>query len=181
MNIEVWIDVLGYESQYAISNFGNVMSKERPVWYPLNGGFIMTKPAKILKFGTTPAGYFRCNLCKDGIRKEFLIHRLVGIAFVPNPFNLPQINHINGIKKDNRPENLEWTDQKRNVNHAYEIGLNKKVFGEETSNAKITNKIAIEIFNSKETSKALSEKFDLCVQSINSIKRGAAWSKITGA
>ena len=101
---EIWKDIPEYESLYQISSLGRVKSlkfgKER-----------ILKPIKNNK------GYFVLNLLKDGKPKNMKVHRLVAQAFLNNPFNLPQINHINEIKEDNRLENLEYCDNIYNSNY----------------------------------------------------------------
>ena len=72
------------------------------------------------------------------------VHRLVGKAFIPNPNNYPQVNHKNGIKTDNRVENLEWCDQFHNMKHAFKTGLSSQR-GEKNSCSKLTERQVIEI------------------------------------
>lgn len=91
MSVE-WRKVEGYEN-YSVSNTGLVRND-------LTGKIL--SPHKISK------GYLRLNLCKNGTQKKHLVHRLVAIAFVPNPNNLETVDHINSIKADNRAENLQW-------------------------------------------------------------------------
>ena len=93
---EVWKPVPGYESLYDASNYGRI----RSMWYEK---VKIIKPQKV-------KGYLRVNLCKDGKRKNFYVHRLVAMAFIPNPDNLPMINHKDECKTNNIPENLEWCD-----------------------------------------------------------------------
>lgn len=64
-------------------------------------------------------GYHRVELSKDGKQKRYFVHRLVATAYIPNEDNLPQVNHLNGDKLDNRVENLEWCTASRNHKHAY--------------------------------------------------------------
>lgn len=78
---------------------------------------------KLLKPGIDRDGYEKVVLTKNGKRKTYLVHRLVGQAFIPNPNNKPTINHINGIKTDNRVCNLEWATHKEQKEHEIKNGL----------------------------------------------------------
>lgn len=95
---EIWKDIDGYEGLYRISNFGNVLSLN----YRKHGY------AKLLTPKKSNSGRLWVELIKDGKKKQMLIHRLVGMAFIPNPDNLPQINHKDENPKNNRVDNLEW-------------------------------------------------------------------------
>ena len=92
---EMWKDIEDYEGLYQVSNLGNVKN---------------IKTNKILKPEETPKGYLRIRLSKNHICKNYKIHRLVGKAFIPNPDNLPQINHKDENKHNNTINNLEWCD-----------------------------------------------------------------------
>ena len=91
MKKEIYKDIKGYEGEYMVSNRGNVYSCKRNI---------------ILKPGTA-RGYLRVGLYKDGVRTYFSVHRLVAEAFIPNPKNLPVINHLDENKKNNDVSNLE--------------------------------------------------------------------------
>lgn len=112
--MEEWKDVIGYEGLYQVSNEGRVKSLERYV--DSKNGSKRFEKEKILKYCITKNGYPSVILAKFGTRKLKKIHRLVGETFIPNPDNLPQINHKNEDKTDNRVENLEWCNQYYN-NH----------------------------------------------------------------
>jgi hypothetical protein len=119
---EIWKDIPNYEEQYQVSNLGRVKSKERIVLR--NNKHKIHLKEKILYQGER-SGYKVVFFIKNGIKKSFQIHRLVADAFIPNPENKPQVNHIDGNKVNNKITNLEWVTAKENINHAYKIGLSK--------------------------------------------------------
>lgn len=98
--IEEWKDIPSYPGMYEVSNLGRVRR---------NG--------KILKPIKDRYGYLLVNLYKNGIVRKFLVHRLVALAFLPNPQNLPQVNHKDENKTNNCLDNLEWCDSKYNNNY----------------------------------------------------------------
>jgi hypothetical protein len=120
--MEIWKDVVGYEGIYEISNLGRVKSLERSEWCGRNNS-IRVRKEKFLTCGINRRGYRTAHLCKNGKINGHMVHRIVALAFIPNPNNLPHINHIDGNSSNNHIENLEWCDPKHNVNHAYENEL----------------------------------------------------------
>ena len=120
--MEEWRDIKGYEGYYQVSNMGRVKSLERTVWD--SRGYYKTVSEKIRKGRNDGWGYLFVSLYKDGKVKECRINRLVAQAFLPNPDNLPEVNHIDENKQNNCVDNLEWCSRSYNINHGTR---NKKV------------------------------------------------------
>ena len=111
---EIWEDIEGYEGLYQVSNYGNVKSQQRLRW---NGkGWCIQKEC-IMSQRINTSGYKIVVLCKDGVKRVKIVHRLVAYAFIPNLNNFPEVNHKNEIKTDNRAENLEWCTKIYNQNY----------------------------------------------------------------
>lgn len=109
MEKEIWQEIEVFGGNYSVSSEGRVRSN----------GLLKGKNSKvrILKTEMSKKGYLRVGLTKDGKQKKYLVHRLVAIAFLDNPNNLPEVNHRNEIKTDNRVENLEWMSRRDNMNY----------------------------------------------------------------
>ena len=122
---EVWISIRDYEGFYDISNFGVVKGLARQVPWKTS---VRTMKEKIMKYSIED-GYRRVGLCKGGHQTKISIHRMVAEAFIPNPLNLPEVNHIDGIKTNNVVTNLEWCTDSYNKKHAYDTGLKKSPEG----------------------------------------------------
>jgi hypothetical protein len=124
---EIWKDVVGFEGAYKVSNLGRVKSLPRTSPYPgsANG---RREVGKMLKLTLCEDGYARVPLSNGtNDQKKYRVHRLVAIAFIPNPNNYPNINHVNSDRKDNNISNLEWCTQAQNNLHAYRYGFKRPV------------------------------------------------------
>lgn len=168
---EEWRDVVGYEGMYIVSNLGNVMSIPRTV----NGHYCRyTVPGYMLTKHVDKKGYLRVDLSKNNQGSSIKVHRLVAMAFIPNESNKPQINHIDGNKKNNHVDNLEWCTNGENQIHAYAHGLNHHA---ETSGRKkvevqmidpLTGKIVDEFRSYAEAEKTTG----ICSQNIRKVILG---------
>ena len=132
MNIlnEDWRDIAGYEGYYQVSSFGRVRSQYRG--------------DRVLKPTLDGPGYPRVTVVKDGVRSTRFVHRFVAIAFLPLLDGRDQVNHKNGVKADNRVDNLEWCTQFENMRHAVDTGL-KDHAGEKNPQVVLTETKVLEI------------------------------------
>ena len=117
---EAWVDIPGYEGFYQVSNMGRVKSADRVV-NRFDKQIIL--PGRCRKASSAGRGYSTVLLSLSGQVKACYIHRLVAEAFIPNPDSKRTVNHINGIKSDNRVENLEWCTYSENMVHAFKSNL----------------------------------------------------------
>lgn len=124
---EEWKDIKEYEGLYQISNYGRIKSLEKQLKCKIKNNNTRVQKARIKKNRYDKDGYCRVTFFKNGVKKgkTFFVHRLVAIAFIFNSQNKPIVNHINGIKSDNRLYNLEWCTNSENDLHAYKNGLRK--------------------------------------------------------
>lgn len=174
--MEIWKDIKGYESAYQVSNYGQVRSLPRVIQYPTHQ---QTHKGKFLKGVPNSKGYLRVIL--PG--KRYFIHRLVAEHFIPNPENLPQVNHNDGNKENNKVDNLEWVNNSKNQKHGRELGIIKNSFGE-GNHSKLTEVEVRWILNNYEKGsktlgrKALARKFNVSHQTIKNIIDRKKWKHI---
>ncbi len=168
LRVEAWKDITDYENLYQVSMHGRVTS--------LN--YRRTGKKKELKLNKNKNGYLKIGLSKNGKTKWMEVHRLVGIAFIPNPSNLVEINHKNGNPSDNNVDNLEWISHRGNILHAYRTGLITSRKGENHHNAKLSDEKIILIrwlyhWGLKQT--ILLNLFKISYSNINKIVRRKIW------
>lgn len=171
---QLWKWINNY-SEYSVSSIGQIRRKCR----------IVRRGGHYIKLNKNKYGYLRCVLYWfDGqmMKKGFSVHRIVAETFIPNPHNKPQVNHKNGIKDDNRIENLEWVTRIENQRHAVENGLYKNPKGETHRMAKLNDKIVIEIRKLYSTGnyyqKQLAKKYGVSQATIGRITQRLIWSHI---
>jgi hypothetical protein len=170
--MEVWKDIVKYEGIYQISNLRNVKSMS----------FQKSGKEKLMKMTKGQAGYLKIILRLNSIKHTYSIHRLVAIAFIDNLEEKPQVNHKNGIKTDNRVENLEWNTSKENINHSYNTGLKKGYKlgqkGITNPSSKLNEKDVLEIRNSTLRGAELARKYNVSSTLIYSVLKNKIWIHI---
>lgn len=153
------------KSNYMIDRLGNVYNR---------------KNKKSLIPQLSSGGYYWIQLSHHKKSKTYAIHRLVALAFIPNPLNKPDVNHIDGIKSHNFVENLEWVTKSENSLHAYRTGLNSNA-GEINPNAKLTKNIVIDIWNdiimNNNTFTNIGKKYGVSKATISHIYKGDTWKE----
>lgn len=161
--MEKWAKIPGYD--YEISSLGRVRN--------LNTGRIKVNCIE-------KVWYFTVGLFKNGIGRTHRIHRLIMEAFVPNPESHKYINHKNGIKTDNRIENLEWCTQKHNISEAYKIGLCQSVKGSRHGGSVLNEEqvLTIRELLRYSSGRQIAKQFNLSEGTVSMIKNRITWSHI---
>jgi hypothetical protein len=118
--MEIWKQVIGYETRYEVSNLGNVRSVAQKIIMK-NGSSYPIKEKQKTIYRNNKNGYSTVCLVLGDISSNKLLHRVVAMAFIPNPENKPQVNHKDGDKSNNCVSNLEWTTSSENNKHSYSI------------------------------------------------------------
>lgn len=170
MESEAWKEIQGYEGLYKISDNGRVFS------------VTSNKPRKLCM---NEIGYHIVVLYKNNKPKTVRVARLVALHFVDNPDGKPEVNHIDGVKINNRKENLEWVTHSENGQHAWDTKLNKGNAGRKWKQKEqrfvkltIADIKQIKALIGSTTQKKLAERFNVSDQSIYKIKTGKRFSTI---
>lgn len=158
---EVWKDVDGWEGLYWVSNLGRVKSSKR-----------------LKSLYVSSHGYHTVGFCHNHFEKTCSVHRLVAKAFIPNPNNLPQVNHKNGIKTDNRVENLEWCDNKHNVRHSFNTGLQVAISGKNHYKSKLDDEKVRDIRTARIPVAEFARLYGVSPRTIQSAKRYRSWKQV---
>ena len=155
------------DTEYFVTEEGNVFRNEKQL-----------KPSK------DTGGYLGVNVSKNGIVKRFMIHRMVGECYLDNVNNLPEINHEDGNKSNNRYSNLKWTTSSDNKKHAYNNGLMIAPKGEKSKVSKLKNEDVIYIRekykprDKQYNKEKLSTMFNISQRTINDIISNKTWKHI---
>jgi hypothetical protein len=180
---EIWKDIENFEGLYQVSNLGRIKSLKRTVLSKNQVcEFNVYLEEKIIVPGLDTWKYYRIGLSKNSVRTTIKVHREVAKAFIPNPENKKEVNHLNGLKTDNRVENLEWSTSLENMRHAYKTGLHVNWSGEKANAAVLTEKevkcIRHMYFNLGYTLKRLGLIFSISPTMVGYIKQEKYWTHV---
>lgn len=162
------MDIKDYDRLYFANELGEIFS------YPKK----TRKGIRKMKTSIAKNGYLTLDLCKNGQIKKHLVHRLIAKTFLDNPLNKSEVNHINGIKNDNKLSNLEWNTKSENQLHSIKIGL-RSTIGEKNSQCKLTNDKVFNILNDNRHYKVICNDYKISLSTIYDIKKGRSWNHIT--
>lgn len=173
--MEQWKPIDRFNGRFEISDLGRLRN---------------TATSKILKYTINPNGYYACSIKPDGRKGKsycLRIHREIALAFIPNPNNLPQVNHIDGNKLNNTLQNLEWVTNKQNAQHAHNLGLRNSCYkrGVEHYAHKLSEDDVKYIlthykpFDKIYSARALAKKFNVAHQHISKITSNENWKHIS--
>jgi NUMOD4 motif/HNH endonuclease len=173
---EIWKDIVGYEGLYQVSNHGRVRSLDREIAWKGTWRFYK---GKVMKQRKDKDGYLTIQLYKNGNRKDYFVHRLVALAFIPNVDSKKQVNHLDGRNDNNHVSNLEWASE--NNQHCYDTGLRDSLNGERHINAKLkeTDVLIIRLMlDNGILQRIIAQKFGVTRSIITRIKSKKLWSHI---
>jgi hypothetical protein len=163
MKKEQWKPIIKFEGLYEISSLGRIRSVSRK----------NSLVDRIMKISYDNYGYAKTNLCKDGKMKFVRVHRLVAVAFVPNPTGRPHVNHIDGDKGNPVASNLEWVTRSENHKHAFLNGF------QTVPTTKLTKELVMGIVKSTKGPTELAKIYGVTNRTICQIRCGDTWNHIT--
>ena len=176
---EEWKDIKDYEGYYQVSDLGKIRSVDRFVVHSKNGNKAFKK-GKVFAVGFTNKALI-VALSKNGIKKSFLIYRIVAQQFIPNPENKPEVNHKDGNRLNNKVSNLEWMTRSENEKHAYDTGLYTSRKGIDHPMS-ITNESDViemrKLYNEGVSKKQLATDFKMEYSNVCKIIKRKAWVHI---
>jgi hypothetical protein len=181
---EIWLPVKDYEGVYSVSSRGRIRSEDRVSKVPPSRikkvEHTCVHYSQEMKLSPHRDGYLKISLCLDDVRRTPQVHRLVASAFIPNPLNLPQVNHKDGCKTNNCKDNLEWVSRSENIKHAYSTGL-MDTRGEKNSRHKFTEAQILECLKLLKDGLSGAEagrRVGIPMKTVSRLKRGKSWKHL---
>lgn len=173
--MEKWLPIIGFDGEYLCSNLGNFKSVGK---VEFGNRRICKRKERFLKTSKDSSGYLQIGLSKNGKQTRYLAHRLIAQTFLGLDSERKFVNHKNGIKDDNRIENLEWVNRSENAKHSFRIGLQSNK-GEKHPSAKlswdIVNEIRKKYVPRKYSTYKLAKEYGVSATNIKDIVNNKIW------
>lgn len=167
---ERWLPIIGYEGLYEVSDHGRVRRIAAEV--PHRGRTLFVRERMLIPLGNAQTG-LRAVLSQSGKTKMFLIHRMVAVAFLPNPTNLPNINHLDFDRTNNLLSNLEWCTQAENLNHSARAGrMSKRLTADQVV------EIKVRLAAGGESHDAIGKRYGVSQAAITRISQEVVWKHV---
>jgi hypothetical protein len=180
--LENWRPVMGYGDAYSVSDLGRVMrTAPRKVWQrPSAARGSRAKPFEPSECRSylNRSGYPQVRIGPSGAQRTVSVHRLVALAFVPNPRGVRCVNHIDGDKTNNRPANLEWVTHSENITHALRTGLCVTPKGEAHGNAKLSEADVRAIRSDTRVARVVAIEYGVDLSLIYMVRHRQIWKHV---
>lgn len=176
---ETWKQIPGLEGLYEASSFGRIRSLDR--LSISKTGTARYISGKIISEQWTNRRYADLSIANNGSVKIMKVHRLVALAFIPNKNGFSEVNHIDGNRRNNSPDNLEWVTRKQNNDHAIASGLKPSVKGSHHGNSKLNEEQVAEIkrlLSSGTPGRAIAIAFHISPSTVCNINRSKGWNHV---
>lgn len=185
---EIWKDIPGYEGRYMASNKGRIKALAKEISTCPKGIWTTRRlPERVLKCTATRLGYRSVEFGCGTLRERYLVHRLVAMAFLPNPLGLPHVNHIDACTSNNAVENLEWVTHQQNMAHAVKLGrmVPNVGLGDECPAHKLTEADVVQIkrrlLRGERVSHIARDYPVVSRSAIQEIKAGRSWGHVVAS
>lgn len=172
---EIWTGVPGYHSRYLVGERGRILSLVRRTEC---GKVIYRDKAKFMA-PIPSGGYLNIMLSNEQGKRIWRINRFIATVFIPNPNNLPEVNHLDGDPYNNRVSNLEWCTRSQNMKHLYSVLQRGHVCGEASAKSSLTNDDVARIYLMSGTNNSIAGMYGVSSKCISNIKNGTSWRHVT--
>lgn len=178
--IELWKDIDDCMGILQVSNLGRVKRLERVIIRNIHGVPTVTVLKEVIKKVFKGSNGYPCvSICIDQVRIQFVIHRLIAKAFIENPENKPEVNHIDGNKMNFCLSNLEWCTKSENTIHAFKNGL-MDIKGEKHMHSKLNNESVLDIRRncSKKDVREYAKRYSVNPSTVRDVLKNRTWTHI---
>lgn len=178
---EKWKPIKGFEGYYEVSSLGRIRSKDRIV-KTRHSQFMYKGRVLLARYNEHAKGTYVSLSVKSNIQR-FFVHRLVAIAFIPNPENKPHVNHLDADRSNNKVSNLEWCTASENLKHCVKLGRHKCPRGEKHPRTKLTECSVNDIMRLIKLglkNKDIASIYGIKASTVSAIKLGGQWNHVTG-